>query len=68
MSGGKVMGTWPGLAEDRLLDGQDLMPTGDVREIAAAMLHKQFGIAPDKLTSRVFPGLSFDRSSIYLQG
>ena len=68
VSGGKVMGTWPGLAEDRLLDGQDLMPTGDVREIAAAMLHKQFGIAPDKLTSRVFPGLSFDRSSIYLQG
>jgi uncharacterized protein (DUF1501 family) len=68
VSGGKGLGTWPGLAGDKLLDGQDLMPTGDVREIAAAMLHKQFGIAPDKLTARVFPGLSFDRSSVYLQG
>jgi uncharacterized protein (DUF1501 family) len=68
VSGGKVIGPWPGLSDDKLLDGRDLMPTGDVREIAAAMLHKQFGIAPDKLTARVFPGLSFDRSSIYLQG
>lgn len=66
--GGKVMGTWPGLGEGKLLDDRDLMPTGDVREVAAAMLHKQFGMSPESLTSKVFPGLSFDRSSVYLRG
>lgn len=66
--GGKVLGQWPGLADDKLLDGRDLTPTGDVREIAAAMLYKQFGIKPDSLTAKVFPGLSFDTSSQYLRG
>jgi len=66
--GGKVLGTWPGLADDRLLDRRDLMPTGDVREVAAAMLYRQFGIDPDDLTAKVFPGLTFDKSSIYLRG
>lgn len=66
--GGKVLGTWPGLADDRLLDRRDLMPTGDVREVAAAMLYRQFGVDPDDLTAKVFPGLTFDKSSIYLRG
>ena len=67
VAGGKVMGTWPGLGEDRLLDGRDLMPTGDVREVAAAMLYRQYGISPDILSSKVFPGLSFDKGSMYLK-
>ena len=66
--GGKVLGQWPGLAEDKLLDGRDLMPTGDVREVAAAMLFRQFGVTPEDLTGKVFPGLAFDRASIYLRG
>ncbi|MBW6420008.1 DUF1501 domain-containing protein [Rhizobium sp. XQZ8] len=66
--GGKILGQWPGLADDKLLDSRDLMPTGDVRELAAAMLYKQFGIKPDNLTGKVFPGLSFDASSQYLRG
>lgn len=64
--GGKVIGRWPGLAEDRLLDGRDLMPTGDVRELAAAMLYRQFNISPGNLTNAIFPGLDFSPSSIYL--
>lgn len=66
--GGKVMGRWPGLGEEALLDQRDLMPTGDVREIAAAMLYRQFDISPSNLTGKVFPGLSFDAQSIYLNG
>lgn len=66
--GGKVFGRWPGLAEGNLLDNRDLMPTGDVREVAAAMLYKQFGITPGNLTTDVFPGLNFETSSIYLNG
>ncbi len=65
--GGKVLGKWPGLSEDKLLDRRDLMPTGDVREVAAAMLYRQFGIEPGNLTAKVFPGLSFDTGSAYLK-
>jgi uncharacterized protein (DUF1501 family) len=66
--GGRVLGQWPGLGDGKLLDGQDLMPTGDVREVAAAMLHRQFDITPGNLTAKIFPGLSFDTSSAYLKG
>lgn len=67
IDGGKVIGKWPGLDEASLLNGRDLMPTGDVRELAAAMLHRQFDISPDNLTGTIFPGLDFNRSSIYLK-
>jgi len=66
--GGKVLGTWPGLSEDKLLDRRDLTPTGDVREVAAAMLYRQFGVSPGNLTAKVFPGLTFDKSSVYVKG
>lgn len=68
VAGGKILGTWPGLGEGKLLDERDLMPTGDVREIAAAMLYRQFDIKPSNLTSRVFPGLGFDEGSVFLKG
>ena len=66
--GGKVYGRWPGLAENQLFEGRDLMPTADVREIAAALLYSQFDIAHGDLTAKVFPGLSVDlRSQAYLR-
>lgn len=64
--GGRVLGRWPGLADEALLDQRDLMPTADLRDIAAAMLHRQFDITPANLTSKVFPGLSFDGAATYL--
>jgi uncharacterized protein (DUF1501 family) len=67
IDGGKILGKWPGLGNDALLDNRDLMPTGDVREIAAAMLYRQFDIKAEQLTASIFPGLSFDRSSAYLK-
>jgi uncharacterized protein (DUF1501 family) len=60
IGGGKVYGEWPGLGEDRLFEGRDLMPTADVREVAAALLHSQFDISDGDLTSKIFPGLSLD--------
>jgi uncharacterized protein (DUF1501 family) len=66
--GGKVYGRWPGLAEGQLFEGRDLMPTADVREIAAAMLHSQFDVSTGDLTSRIFPGLALDlHSQAYLR-
>jgi uncharacterized protein (DUF1501 family) len=58
--GGKVYGDWPGLKEQQLFEGRDLMPTTDVREVAAALLHSQFDISAGDLTSKVFPGLALD--------
>ena len=67
IAGGRVLGQWPGLGDGKLLDDRDLMPTGDVREIAAAMLYRQFDVNVYALGSGVFPGLTFDRSSAYLK-
>jgi uncharacterized protein (DUF1501 family) len=61
--GGKVYGKWPGLREDQLFEGRDLMPTADVREIAASLLYSQFDVSAGDLTSKVFPGLSLDLGS-----
>lgn len=58
--GGKVYGRWPGLADGDLLDQRDLMPTGDVRAVAAAILSAQFGISGDALQTVVFPGMQYD--------
>lgn len=68
IKGGQVYGRWPGLAEDQLFEGRDLMPTTDVREIAAALLNSQFDVSSGDLTSKIFPGLSLDlRSQAYLR-
>lgn len=69
ISGGKVYGQWPGLAEDALFEGRDLMPTADVREIAATLLHSQFDVSTGDLTSKIFPGLALDlRKQAYIKG
>lgn len=67
VAGGRVMAQWPGLAEDRLFEGQDLAPTRDVREVLAAMLFQQFEITPVNINAKVFPGLGFDPSTLFLR-
>lgn len=63
VSGGRVLGTWPGLAPEQLYEGRDLMPTTDVRALAAALLHRQFDISLSNLAGRVFPGLELSQAS-----
>ena len=67
VKGGKVFGEFPGLAENRLLDGRDLMQTTDLRQLAGAMLHQQFGVTAGDIGNTIFPGMSFDRSASYLR-
>lgn len=55
--GGKVMGRWPGLAESDLYAGRDLTPTGDVRAVAAWVIHGLMGLDKGRLQDSVFPGL-----------
>jgi uncharacterized protein (DUF1501 family) len=67
IDGGRILGRWPGLADGALLDDRDLMPTADVRELAAAMLYRQFDVSAEDLTGKIFPGLSFDKGSQFLR-
>jgi uncharacterized protein (DUF1501 family) len=55
--GSKVMGRWPGLAESDLYAGRDLTPTGDVRAVAAWVIHGLMGLDKGRLQESVFPGL-----------
>lgn len=67
IDGGRILGKWPGLADGSLLDDRDLMPTADVRELAAAMLYRQFDVSAEDLSGKIFPGLSFDKGSQFLR-
>ncbi len=55
VAGGRVMGTWPGLAHGQLWDGRDLAPTSDVRGLAKGVLVSHLGVTPAAL-ARIFPG------------
>jgi uncharacterized protein (DUF1501 family) len=55
--GGQVYGRWPGLSEVDLYDRRDLMPTGDVRAVAAWAMRNLFGLDRTTLESAIFPAL-----------
>ena len=55
VDGGRVLGKWPGLSADRLYRGSDLMPTGDLRSIAKAVLMEHLGLSRVALDESVFP-------------
>ena len=53
--GGRVGGTWPGLAQARLLEDRDLAPTTDLRGLAKGVLRSHLGIRQAALDG-IFPG------------
>lgn len=55
--GGHIHGDWPGLDPASLYDQRDLMPTRDVRGVAAWIMRGMFGIDSSDLSNIVFPGL-----------
>jgi uncharacterized protein (DUF1501 family) len=54
VQGGRVIADWPGLAEDRLFENRDLMPTQDLRGIAKALLRDHLRL-PDAAVAQAFP-------------
>ncbi len=61
LSGGKVLGDWPGLAYASLHQRRDLRPTSDVREWLGGALQLAWGL-DDAALQRVFPGVRPRRS------
>jgi uncharacterized protein (DUF1501 family) len=57
VKGGRVAGTWPGLAQSDLFENRDLMPTTDIRSVAKGLLSAHLGLDEHALNT-VFPGTS----------
>jgi uncharacterized protein (DUF1501 family) len=55
VKGGRVIADWPGLAQDRQLDGRDLMPTTDIGALFKGVLADHLGIGPTALARDIFP-------------
>jgi uncharacterized protein (DUF1501 family) len=55
IKGGKVYGTWPGLAPEQLFEGRDLQVTTDFRQVHSEILAHHLGILDQ---SAVFPGFA----------
>ena len=53
MKGGKVYGKWPGLAEEQLNEGRDLVVTTDFRRVLGEAAYKTLGVRKLEV---VFPG------------
>jgi uncharacterized protein (DUF1501 family) len=56
VSGGQVLGPWPGLAEECLHRGRDLMPTIDLHAIATNALVEHLGLPRAAVEQFVLPG------------
>jgi uncharacterized protein (DUF1501 family) len=54
IAGGRVMATWPGLAQTNLFENRDLQPTVDLRSVAKGLLAAHLHLSPAAL-AKVFP-------------
>ena len=57
--GGKVHGTWPGLAPELRFEGRDLAVTTDFRDVFAEVVVRHLGVSP-AAAGTVFPGHNVD--------
>lgn len=55
VKGGRILATWPGLADKDLHEGRDLNPTMDLRAVFKGVLRDHLGIPTGALASKVFP-------------
>jgi uncharacterized protein (DUF1501 family) len=66
VAGGRIHGTWPGLATEQLDSRADLAVTTDFRAVLAEILMARFGM---KDVAGVFPGLGeFKRPGVFAAG
>lgn len=56
VAGGRVLADWPGLGSQQLLEGRDLRPTLDIRNIFGSLLQRHLGLGQARLSADVLPG------------
>jgi len=57
VAGGRVLGPWPGLADHRLAEGQDVDVATDWRGVVAEIARYHLGL-PEKRLAEIFPGFT----------
>ncbi len=62
ISGGKMLGDWPGLGPSDLYEARDLRAASDLRSLFKTLLERQFGFEPAALARQVFPNSETVRS------
>ena len=62
VAGGRVGGTWPGLADNQLFENRDLDPTTDMWSVAKGLLGEHMGVRSVGFRT-IFPGSAADPSS-----
>lgn len=65
VNGGQLHGTFPGLDDLSLVEGQDLDVTTDFRQVLSEALVKRMGLATNRV-SQVFPGFAYDAGATAL--
>jgi uncharacterized protein (DUF1501 family) len=55
VSGGRIIGQWPGLKPAQLREGRDLAPTTDLRSLMKSVLRDHLQVSTKQLDSQVFP-------------
>ena len=55
VAGGRVIAEWPGLGDAALFEGRDLRPTTDLDALIAGSLAQHYGVAPERMMSKLFP-------------
>lgn len=58
VSGGRMLGDWPGLGKSALYEERDLYPANDLRVLFKGVLRDHLGITRQDLDRSVFPGSS----------
>lgn len=55
VSGGRVVGDWPGLASANLYENRDLYPANDLRSLLKGVLGQHMKVSEQYLTQNIFP-------------
>ena len=55
VSGGRMLGDWPGLAQSALYEDRDLYPANDLRGLFKGVLRDHLGVSRKDLDNAVFP-------------
>ena len=61
VNGGRILGDWPGLSEDRLYEGRDLAPANALESLLKTVLVGHLGIDRGFVEREVLPGSADDR-------
>jgi len=64
VDGGRVITDWPGLSPSALYQGRDLVPTLNLNQVIAGVLHDHLRLSNRALTGHVLPGVQSPLSGL----